>query len=69
MPSTPSQNCFSKLHRVVREFGMVKVLEVLPAFFTAKEPSKDYKDMRKKLEEASELYKKERTIYIDESIT
>tara|TARA_R110000796_G_C14558990_1_gene434627 strand:+ start:1346 stop:1492 length:147 start_codon:yes stop_codon:yes gene_type:complete len=48
---------------------MVKVLEVLPTFFTANEPSKDYKDMRKKLEEASELYKKERTIYIDESIT
>ena len=56
MGGTVEQNCFTKLHKVVVEFGMAKVLEMLPTIFSADEPLPHIKQVRLKLEEARDLY-------------
>tara|TARA_Y100000593_G_scaffold51529_1_gene96830 strand:+ start:954 stop:1130 length:177 start_codon:yes stop_codon:yes gene_type:complete len=53
---TKEEHCFTKLHRVVIEFGMKKVLEVLPTFFSHKAPLPHIQQVRLKLEEARDLY-------------
>ena len=56
MFSTKQQHCFTKLHKVVAEFGMKRVLEVLPTLLSAQAPLRHVKQARLKLEEARDLY-------------
>ena len=56
MAGTIKQNCFTKLHKVVIEFGMQKVLEVLPTLLNANTPLPYVQQLRLKLEEARDIY-------------
>ena len=54
--TTKEQHCFTKLHKVVIEFGMQRVLEVLPTLFNANTPLPHVQQIRLKLEEARDIY-------------
>lgn len=56
MAGTLEQCCFTKLHRVVVQFGMQKVLEVLPTLLNANAPLPHVQQVRLKLEEARDIY-------------